>query len=121
MEDHGPAAPLEPFPRWTGWTGRPGTGIHARQKLGDRNGGAYRSFRFRLDENGPIPNGIGEESLYPAYLRLSRALGPGMTISLYGGAALAGKLTLQNKRGHDIDEANYDAAPLISVSISGKF
>lgn len=84
-------------------------------------GGAYRSFRFRLDENGPIPNGIGEESLYPAYVRLSRAVGPGMTISLYGGAALAGKLTLQNKRGHDIDEANYDAAPLIALSISGKF
>jgi len=27
---------------------------------GDRGGGAYRSFRFRLDDSGVAPNGVGE-------------------------------------------------------------
>jgi hypothetical protein len=55
-------------------------------------GGAYRSYRFRLDYNGPIPNGIGEYDSIPIFARLSYKPSAAFGVDVCGGAAFLNKL-----------------------------
>jgi hypothetical protein len=45
-------------------------------------GGAYREYRFRLRDDGPVPGGIGENRGIPLFARLTRKLGPQGRIDL---------------------------------------
>jgi hypothetical protein len=92
----------------------------------DRNwqlgaGGGYRSSRFRLDSNGPIPGGIGENDSWPVYMRLSRRLWQTVHIDLYGGAAFSGKLRVDDRGGHEINSVSYNTTPLVGLNLSLRF
>ncbi len=80
--------------------------------------GGYRTERFRLDEHGSIPNGIGQNQSWPFFARLSRKFGSHVRADLYGGAAFSGKLRLENSHGHKIDQVSYNTAPLAGLSLS---
>ena len=84
-------------------------------------GGGYRSSRFRLDSNGPVPGGIGNNDNWPVYGRLSRRLWQTVSIDLFGGAAFAGKLRLDDRGGHEINSVTYNTTPLLGVSLGGLF
>ena len=84
-------------------------------------GGGHQSSRFRLDKNGALPEGIGENSSWPVYARLSRKLGKLVMLDLYGGAALGGKMKLQDSRGNDINTASYNTAPLLGFNLGAAF
>lgn len=84
-------------------------------------GGAIRSYRFRLDYNGPIPNGIGEYSSFPLFARLAYKPFPDVTVALYGGLSVYNRLRVEDRRGDELYESGQDVAPLIGGSISGKF
>lgn len=84
-------------------------------------GGGYRSFRFRLDKNGPLPNGIGQSNMVPVYACLTRNIGKNFNIDLYGGAAFSGKLRLEDRNGHRIDSVKYNTAPLAGFTLSALF
>ncbi len=84
-------------------------------------GSAYRSYRFRLDANGPIPNGIGEHKTIPTFARLSYKPAPNFGIDLYGGASFLNKLYLQWPDGDNIYRTKHSVAPLAGAAISGKF
>ncbi len=79
--------------------------------------GGYRSYRFRLDRNGPVPSGIGQTDSWPAVVRVSRMFGP-LRADLYGGAAFGGRLRLENRSGREIDEVSYSTAPLAGFALS---
>ncbi len=79
--------------------------------------GGYRSYRFRLDKNGPAPSGIGQTDSWPAMVRISRTFGP-LRADLYGGAAFGGKLRLENRNGREIDQVSYNTAPLAGFALS---
>ncbi len=81
-------------------------------------GAGYRSFRFRLDQNGPIPGGIGENDSWPAYVRLSRKFWQTLSLDIYAGAAFSGKLKLDDTSGHELSSASYNTTPLVGVSLS---
>jgi hypothetical protein len=83
-------------------------------------GGAFRSYRFRLSEEGPVGNGIGEERLFPAYLRVARRFGQHVTLEFYGGVSLGGKLELENEDGDELVSDRYGTAPFLGLSISGR-
>ena len=92
----------------------------------DRNwelavGGGYRSYRFRLDRDGPVPSGIGQNNNWPVYARLGRKLGRNIHFDLYGGAAFGGKLSLEDRTGHEINSANYNAAPMAGFTLWAAF
>ncbi|HWS15607.1 MAG TPA: hypothetical protein VN450_05370, partial [Candidatus Methylomirabilis sp.] len=71
-------------------------------------GGGYRSYRFRLDEDGAVPGGIGEVRGIPVLARLSRSWRPsGWKADLYMGAALGGKLALEDAGGNGIGSASF--------------
>ncbi len=84
-------------------------------------GGAYRSYRFRLDQSGPFPDGIGESRLVPAFLRISRKLGSEARLDFYAAAALNGRLKLEDSNGGDLVNEDYATAPMIGLSLSGRF
>jgi hypothetical protein len=84
-------------------------------------GGGYRSSRFRLDSNGPIPSGIGENDSWPVYVRLSRRLWQTVNIDLFGGGAFGGKLRLDDRSGHEINSVTYNTTPLVGLSLRGVF
>ena len=84
-------------------------------------GGAYRSYRFRLDQNGSIPNGIGEARRVPIFARLSYNFSPVFGADLYGGAAIINKLWLDAPNGNDLYSAKYAVAPLVGLTLKGRF
>jgi hypothetical protein len=84
-------------------------------------GGAYRSARFRLSEQGAVPNGVGENTGIPLFARLQKQFGKAIRLDLYGGAVLFGKLRLEDESGNELASDDYDAAPLLALTLSGNF
>jgi hypothetical protein len=85
-------------------------------------GGAYRSYRFRLDEDGAVPGGIGEVRGIPVLARLSRSWrSSGWKADVYGGVALGGKVALEDAGGNGIRSASFDPMPLAALVVSRKF
>lgn len=82
---------------------------------------AYRSIRFRLDEDGPVPGGVGEENGVPVFLRGSTRFGERATFMVYAGAMVSGELELEDADGHGIDKQSFDPSLLLGVSFSGRF
>jgi hypothetical protein len=86
-----------------------------------RAGGVYRSFRFRLDNEGVAPNGIGENEGIVTFLRLNRSGKGGLKLDIYAGAMLDGKLKLKNAEGSKLISRDYDTAPFIALAFSADF
>jgi len=84
-------------------------------------GAAYRSYRFRLAQDGPVPNGIGEEDGVPLFLRVSRSLGPAFSLDLYAGAILGGKLKVEDSSGTQVASSDFASAPLLGLTFSARF
>jgi hypothetical protein len=84
-------------------------------------GGAYRSYRFRLDNKGLIPNGIGEYEFIPIFLRLSYKLSKPWVIELYGGLTFLNKIRVHDSDGDELYRTNHNVAPLVGGTISGNF
>ena len=84
-------------------------------------GGGRRSSRFRLDKEGSTPDGIGENSSWPIYARISRKLGSVLHLDLYGGAAFNGRMKLQDSSGNDISLVDYRTTPLLGVNLRAGF
>jgi len=84
-------------------------------------GGRYEKFRFRLDDTGLAPGGVGEETSIPLYLGATRSFGRNLRFSIFAGAELGGELRLQDKDGHVIERANYDTAPFGGAALDLRF
>ncbi|TVQ89894.1 MAG: hypothetical protein EA400_06675 [Chromatiaceae bacterium] len=84
-------------------------------------GGAWRSFRQRLDRNGPHLGGIGEYRSVPVYLRIGRRLGPRLSLDLYAGAAVGARLRVEDAGGRRLYQDNQATAALLGLSFSGRF
>lgn len=82
---------------------------------------AFRSFRFRLDENGPVPNGVGENAYLPVVARIGYRISDALTFNLYAGAALAGNLRVEDRNGNGIYDEDRDPAGLVGLSVVGRF
>jgi hypothetical protein len=82
---------------------------------------AYRSFRFRLDENGPIPNGIGENQNVPLVARIGRNISHTLSFNLFVGATVAGNLRAEDQNGNRLYDVDRDPAALIGLSLAARF
>ncbi len=80
--------------------------------------GGYRTYRFRLESNGPVPNGIGQTNAWPFFARLSRKIGSHLRADLYAGESFGGKLRLEDSQGHEIDQVSYNTAFLCGLSLN---
>jgi hypothetical protein len=84
-------------------------------------GGAYRSLRFRLTDDGTASNGIFQEKGVPVWGRVTLRSGSQVKIDLNAGAFLSGKLKIEDQDGQVISEDQYDAAPFIALTVSLMF
>lgn len=80
-------------------------------------GGAWRSFRFRLDDdqNAHAPNGVGQVDIIPLWARISLNLSSRMGLDLYAGGAFDGTLRQEDENGNLINEVDHDAAPFAAL------
>lgn len=83
-------------------------------------GTAYRSFRFRLDDQGVAPNGIGEQRGTLAFARLKRGFGKRLDLNVYAGAVLNGDLRLDNADNDRLVTAPHATAPLFAISLDAR-
>lgn len=79
-------------------------------------GASYERLRFRLDDNGPAPKGIGEDRGVPLFAGVTHSFDRRSRLSLVGGVKVGGELRLENKDGHKINEQDYDTAGFVRLN-----
>jgi len=84
-------------------------------------GGVYRSYQFRLDRDGPAPNGIGENRAIPLFLRLSRNIGRDAHVDFHVAALVNGRLNVKNQDGNDLASDDYATAPMLGLTLRYRF
>lgn len=84
-------------------------------------GGAWRTTRFRLSDDGAVPNGVGEERGVPVFFRATRTLGEQMALNLYAGVVTAGELRIEDPTGRELSRVDFDTTPLFGATFSARF
>jgi hypothetical protein len=84
-------------------------------------GGAYRSYRFKLREDGPTPNGVGENRFIPVFARVTRKLGKQSKLDFYAGISVGGRLSVDSSTGSTVARDDYKTAPTIGVTLAHRY
>ncbi len=85
-------------------------------------GVAYRFRRFRLESGGGVaPDGVGEHSYIPAWLRIGYRVSPNLHLGARVGLALAGRMRLESSSGSKLGEEDHDPAAIFGVNASFRF
>jgi len=84
-------------------------------------GGAYRSYRFRLNDSGPAPGGVGENRFAPLFARVTRNLGPRTRIDLYAGVCVLGRLSVDDASSNGFAQDDYKTAPAIGITLAHRY
>lgn len=84
-------------------------------------GAAYVSRRFRLDNDGPVPMGVGAESSVPIYARLTFRPQPWIRFDLLAGVSVFDRLELDQSNGDRIAASDADPAPILGFFASIRF
>ncbi len=84
-------------------------------------GGAYRSYRFRLREDGPTPNGVGENRFMPLFARVTRKLGAQSRLDFYAGLSVGGRLSVDASNGNAVARDDYQTSPAIGLTLSHRY
>lgn len=79
----------------------------------------FNQRRFRLDDSGPVPEGIGEDNALPVRLRLGWRIIPQLSLHVLAGAALAGELQIDDRFGNRLAAEDYDPAPYVGLRLIG--
>jgi hypothetical protein len=83
--------------------------------------GRYEKLRFRLDEKGMAPNGIGQDRAFPVFGGISYSFSPRAKVSVLCGAELGGELRLEDEKGGLIVEEDYEPAGFAGMAFSFRF
>jgi hypothetical protein len=89
-------------------------GVTDRLRLGVA--GRYENIRFRLDDDGPAPGGIGQDTSFPLVVTLDYEPFPGSRLAAFAGAEFGGELTLEDASGRTVETREYDPAPIVGVA-----
>jgi hypothetical protein len=96
-------------------------GLELSYRISDRweiaAGAAYRSYRFRLDDSGVAPDGIGEVDSTVGYARLTYRMGREFKLDLYGGASFSGKIRIADSNGNEQGSDDFKTAPMMAISL----
>lgn len=84
-------------------------------------GGRYEKDRFRLDDDGIAPGGIGQDRAVPLYLGVTRRFSPNGSLSFLAGTEVGGQLRLEDERGDLIEKSDYDIAPFAGAAFNYRF
>jgi hypothetical protein len=84
-------------------------------------GAAYRIYRFRLSESGPVPNGVGEERGVPVFLTAAYSFSRQFSLNMSAGVVAGGRLRVEDPSGNALRQDDFDPAPLFAVTFLGRF
>ena len=84
-------------------------------------GGRMERFRLRLNSNGRVPNGVGQDRKASVSLGAQYAMGKVGFITLYTGINLSGELELNDASGNEIVATDYDSTPFVGLNASIRF
>ena len=102
-----------------------GAGLELAYAFSDRwevgGGGSYRSYRFRLKEDGPVSGGIGENRYIPLFARLSYSFDKATRADFYAAGFVNGRLSVTTSGGSEVYREDYESAPAIGVTLSHRF
>ena len=83
--------------------------------------GRYEKTRFRLDDAGSVPGGVGQDRSIPVALAAIYMPAPDLELSLLGGAEFSGELSLEDANGNLLAESDYDTAPFAGALVRLRF
>lgn len=101
------------------------TGIELIWTLSDKwqlsLGGAYSYSRFRLNDDGPAPDGVGEDESWPLWLRAVWNVTDRVQLEGIGGLMLGGEISLSTSAGSVVESSDYDGGYFLGVMGSVRF
>lgn len=108
-----------------GFAASRGPGLTLNWEANDRwslgLGARYEKDRFRLDDRGVAPGGIGQATSTPIYLAVSRKLGQIGTLRAVAGMELNGSLRLEDADGGLLERSDVDDAPFAGATFDLRF
>jgi hypothetical protein len=84
-------------------------------------GGRYEKLRFRLDKDGPVPDGIGDDRAFPLLGGVTYSFTQDAQISLFGGIDLGGRLRLEDEDGNCIAEEDHDPVAVLGFGFRFRY
>lgn len=81
----------------------------------------YQLRRFRLNDSGVAPKGVGEESAVPVYLRMTWLPCQNFTVNGFAGVLFGGKLELFDEDGHSVGREDFDPAFVMGARVGVQF
>lgn len=84
-------------------------------------GGRYEKLRFRLDKNGDVAGGIGEDSSIPLFANCTYSINRKSSISLVAGLETGGELLVENSKGNTIIEEDSDSGVFTGITFNARF
>lgn len=78
--------------------------------------GRFENIRFRLNDDGPAPGGIGQDRSFPVVFTLDYTPFPGSRLAAFAGAEFGGELRLEDASGAVVETRDYDPAPILGVA-----
>lgn len=83
--------------------------------------GEYQFRDFRLDEHGPIPNGVGRETRFPVELSVGYAAGKQITLEAGLGYSFAQNLEVLNSSGNKIADQDLKGSLMFRFELGYRF
>jgi hypothetical protein len=80
-------------------------------------GARYEKRRFRLDDQGPAPDGVGEYRATPIFVTAQYEIDPSISVTFIGGADTNTRTRLENENGDLVTETDADNATFLGASI----
>jgi hypothetical protein len=84
-------------------------------------GARYEKTRFRLDDSGPAPDGVGEDKAVPLFALAEFTLAPDLKLSLVGGAEVGAELRLEDSSGNRVSSSDLSTAPFFGATLQARF
>ncbi|MBN1512134.1 MAG: hypothetical protein JXB13_08975 [Phycisphaerae bacterium] len=102
-----------------------GIGMEAERTLTPRwacaAGAQFHSRRFRLDDSGVQPDGIGEDTGTHVYLQASWRSGRASAVEVFAGVQTQGELTIRDEDGDKVAREDYDPAGVLGMRAMLRF
>ncbi len=83
--------------------------------------GRHEKTRFRLDDEGPAPGGLGQDRSIPVALAATYLPNPDVELSLLGGLEFYGELRVEDAGGNRLYQSGYDNALFAGALLKLRF
>jgi hypothetical protein len=93
--------------------------ISERLSVGGRLG--WVRSRFRLDDSGYAPDGVGQDDRFKGTVVLNWRITDNVDVSVHGGVVFGGELRVENESGDRLFKEDYDPAALVGARLAWRF